>query len=661
MTNGLPSGWELKKLEDVVDILDSKRVPINSKERDTRPGPIPYYGATGQAGWIDDYLFDEELVLLGEDGAPFFDSAKQKAYVIRGKAWVNNHAHVLRAKDGIPNVYIKHYLDIVDYHGFVTGTTRLKLNQAAMRQIPMPVAPPEQQKSIVAEIEKQFSRLDEAVANLKRVKTNLKRYKAAVLKAAVEGRLVETEADLARRESRSYETGEQLLQRILETRRSQWKGKGKYKEPAAPDTTDLSELPEGWVWATVEQISRLVEYGSSARANEDSRGIPVLRMGNIVEGELNFDELKYLPAEHDEFPKLLLKPGDILFNRTNSPELVGKTAVFSGTPKECSFASYLIRVRLVDGVAPKLLAAYINSAHGRSWVKSVVTQQVGQANVNGTKLQALAVPLPPRDEQHRIIAEVDRLLSIAREAEAEVDINLARASRLRASVLQKAFSLSAARQPSADVVETESRRKAVSSASARHFMRALLSAEIVHRLHTEPTFGRVKHQKIFHLCEHLARIEAIAGHYHREAAGPLDNKLIYANEKELKKQQWYEVVEREQFGYSYRPLSKAGGHEKYLDRLAPEQRAMVHKLIELMRTWSTERCEIFSTVFSAWNDLLLWGMPATDDAIVHEILNRWHDSKRRIAELRWRKAIAWIRQEGFAPSGFGEPTARPTE
>jgi len=111
-----------------------------------------------------------------------------------------------------------------------------------------------EQRAVVAEIEKQFSRLDEAVAGLKRVKANLKRYMAAILRAAVEGRLVPTEADLARREGRNYETGTQLLQRILDTRRSQWQGKGKYKEPAAPDTTNLPELPEGWTWATYAQI-----------------------------------------------------------------------------------------------------------------------------------------------------------------------------------------------------------------------------------------------------------------------------------------------------------------------------------------------------------------------------------------------------------------------
>ena len=140
-----PRGWDIANLEDVVDILDSKRVPVNAKERETRVGPVPYYGATGQVGWINDYLFDEELVLLGEDGAPFLEAAKKKAYIIRGKSWVNNHAHVLKAHSDIPNAYIKYYLDTVDYHEFVTGTTRLKLNQAAMRRIPVPIAPPEQE------------------------------------------------------------------------------------------------------------------------------------------------------------------------------------------------------------------------------------------------------------------------------------------------------------------------------------------------------------------------------------------------------------------------------------------------------------------------------------------------------------------------------------
>ena len=320
------------------------------------------------------------------------------------------------------------------------GSAQGVISKKQLADIPIHVPDLDEQHRIVAEIEKQFSRLDEAVANLQRVKANLKRYKASVLKAAVEGRLVETEASIAKREGRRYETGEQLLQRILDERRATWAPRKKYVEPATAERSLITRLPRGWTEATVEQLSHLVEYGSSSKTSDDSTGVPVLRMRNIFEGELCFDELKYLPTGHEEFPKLLLNDGDLLFNRTNSPELVGKIAVFRTKPNNYSFASYLIRVRTLTGALPEFLAAYINSSFGRQWVKSVVTQQVGQANVNGTKLQALSVPLPPLAEQARIVAEVDRRLSIIREVEAEVDANLQRAQALRQATLIRAFS-----------------------------------------------------------------------------------------------------------------------------------------------------------------------------------------------------------------------------
>ena len=215
--------------------------------------------------------------------------------------------------------------------------------------------------------------------------------------------------------------------------------KSRYREPASPSPRDLADLPEGWAWATVEQVSEVVQYGTSAKASTDPDGVPVLRMGNIVDGRLSTDALKYLPAGHSEFPDLLLDAGDVLFNRTNSAELVGKTAVYRGVPSPCSFASYLIRVRLIDGYAPDSLAYYLNSSLGRAWVASVVAQQVGQANVNGSKLQALAVPVPPAVEQVRIVAEVERRLSLIDDLEAAVSANLKRANRLRQAILKRAF------------------------------------------------------------------------------------------------------------------------------------------------------------------------------------------------------------------------------
>jgi type I restriction enzyme, S subunit len=161
-------------------------------------------------------------------------------------------------------------------------------------------------------------------------------------------------------------------------------------------------------------------------------------MGNISEGRLVPDKLKFLSKSHSEFPDLLLKPRDLLFNRTNSAELVGKTAVYRGTPEPCSFASYLIRVRLKH-YSPDFLSYYVNSVYGRQWVASVVSQHVGQANVNGAKLKALAIPNPPFEQQQRIVVEVERRLSMVEELQALVDTNMQRASRLLESIVQAVF------------------------------------------------------------------------------------------------------------------------------------------------------------------------------------------------------------------------------
>jgi type I restriction enzyme S subunit len=298
------------------------------------------------------------------------------------------------------------------------------------------------------------------------------------------------------------------------------------------------------------------------------------------------------------------------------------------------------------------------SVYGPPHFNRNAQQVVGMASISQPQIGALQIPLPPLAEQEQIVAEVERRLSVIERAEATVTVDLQRAARLRQSILQQAFSGKLVTEAAVESVKSKPAILALDRAK-RHFRRAVLSAEIVHRLHAEPTFGRTKHQKVFHLCEHIAQIEEIEGQYHREAAGPLDNKLIYANEAELKKQQWFETVKRQPFGHAYRPMGKAGSHRTYLERYWPDKLDTIAKLIDLLRTWNTESCEIFSTVYAAWNDLILWGREATDDAILHQILNCWHESKQQISRKRWLNAIARMRKMGYVPTGFGKPTAEP--
>ena len=316
----------------------------------------------------------------------------------------------------------------------------------------IPVAPPAEQQRIAAKIEELLSDLDAGVSALEHSRANLKRYRAAVLKAAVEGRLTEK----WRAAHPGVETAEKLLERILAERRKKWeeaqlkkfaekkqappKGwKEKYSEPVKPEVAGLPKLPEGWCWATVDQVSVSIRYGSSAKTQEELNGVPVLRMGNIQDGRIDLSRLKHLPKKHEEFPELFLEPGDVLFNRTNSPELVGKTAVYKGNPNPCSYASYLIGIRSVIGWEPDILAYFINSSLGRAWIASVVSQQVGQANVNGTKLAALAFPLPPAREQREVVKSVEEQISSLDQTGKDSEALIVRSARLRQSILKRAF------------------------------------------------------------------------------------------------------------------------------------------------------------------------------------------------------------------------------
>jgi len=321
------------------------------------------------------------------------------------------------------------------------GSTMKHINRAPFLAHMIYLPSLTEQAQIVAEIEKQFSRLDEAVANLKRVKANLKRYKAAVLKAAVEGRLVPTEAELAHNEGRDYESGDRLLRRILENRRSQPQGKGTHKELTALDTTDLPDLPEGWTWARLDSIAAL-KGGitvDSKRQDPTARTVSYLRVANVQRGYLDLNEVKTINAPANDIEELRLQPGDILFNEGGDRDKLGRGWIWEGQLAECIHQNHVFRGRLVSqDIAPKLVSWWGNS-FGKDYFQREGKQTTNLASINLTKLSAFPVPLPPLAEQHRIVAEVDRRLSIVREGEAEVDANLKRAQALRQAVLARAF------------------------------------------------------------------------------------------------------------------------------------------------------------------------------------------------------------------------------
>lgn len=452
MSDDFPQSWKSTPLRDLTSKIGSGATPRGGERAYKRSG-TPFirsmnvhsdgFRADGlayldqdQASALSGVTVRQGDVLLNITGASI-GRVTQAPQEMDG-ARVNQHVCIIRPVKGIEAGFVARYLASPPMQSFIAGenygVTRQALTKEMIEDISVPVPSLREQRRIVDKLDKLLARSKHAREELSRVPRLVERYKQAVLAAAFRGDLTQDW-----REARG-KSMKNVLEQVTRARSAYFKHEGRTEKP--PATTSWKpaiDLPNGWSWESVDQLSTLVQYGSSAKTSDVlSDGVPVLRMGNIVDGNIDYRKLKYLPKTHNEFPDLLLKDGDILFNRTNSAELVGKTAVYFDAGHPTSFASYLIRIRVI-GYLPELLSAYINSTFGRDWVRSVVNQQVGQANVNGTKLRELGVPLLLMDEQKELWSRVKKAFTAIDHLATEATRATELLDRLDQATLAKAF------------------------------------------------------------------------------------------------------------------------------------------------------------------------------------------------------------------------------
>jgi len=323
------------------------------------------------------------------------------------------------------------------------GGAQPNINQSIVQNLPFPLAPFAEQQRIVAEIEKQLTRLDAGVAGLNHAHANLRRYHASVLKAACEGRLVAQDPN--------DEPASILLERIQTERRVSWeaaqRAKGKdpqkqaYPQPASPDTASLPLLPEGWVWTTLDAVGE-VQGGIQKQPsrNPNQNAYPYLRVENVLRGRLNLKEVFNIELFGNELEKLRLQSEDLLIVEGNGSRTeIGRCALWRGEIENCVHQNHIIRVR-----TPKLSAIYasqyLNSPQGIAQMRAVASSTSGLYTLSVSKIKSIVLPLPPLAEQQRIVAEVERRLSVVDELQATITANLKRAGRLRQAILKRAFS-----------------------------------------------------------------------------------------------------------------------------------------------------------------------------------------------------------------------------
>ena len=307
------------------------------------------------------------------------------------------------------------------------GVAQLNLSTKWLADYEIPLPALDDQKRIVARIEELFSELDNGVETLRKTKQQLAVYRQAVLKGAFEGVFTKEW-----RVKHPNATAQQIWLDISE-KKNQSKNAKTYR---LEERMQLSDLPDSWMWVNIGDISHGPEYGTSQKS-VDSGKVPVIRMGNLQNGVIDWTELVY-SNDDAEITRYALKAGDVLFNRTNSPELVGKTAIYRGE-REAIFAGYLIRVNQFDCINAEYLAYYMNSFTAKQYGNKVKTDGVNQSNINGKKLCSYPFPLCSTEEQAQIVYELESRLSVCDSIEKTVDTALQQAEAMRQSILKKAF------------------------------------------------------------------------------------------------------------------------------------------------------------------------------------------------------------------------------
>ena len=342
------------KLGEVTINIDNRRKPLNNLQRIEKSltKKYPYCGANNIIDYIDEYIFDEneEILCIAEDGGSW-GKDEECTYVMNEKCWVNNHAHVLKMKSGVDINYIKLSLDYIDLSSYITGSTRGKLTKSSLEKIEIKLPDYHTQISI----SKKISDIQNLIT---KKKVQVQKYNELV----------------------KSRFNEMFIQRDFPLKR-------------------LGELVEE------------VRYGTSLPATLNGK-YGYLRMNNITEdGQLNIQNLKHIDVPEKDLEKYVVRNGDVLFNRTNSIELVGKTCIYE-LDFDMVIAGYIIRIRTKkDILNPRYLSEFLNFPSTKEFLRNIAKGAVNQANINAKELQDIAIPLPPlslQNEFAEFVAQVDK-------------------------------------------------------------------------------------------------------------------------------------------------------------------------------------------------------------------------------------------------------------
>ena len=502
----------------------------------------------------------------------------------------------------------------IESKGLGTGESGfLRLYTDRFGAIPIPLPPPEEQTSIVRFINEQDILINRFARNRRRLIEVLNEQKQAIINRAV---------------TRGLDPNVRLKPSGVE-----W----------------LGEIPEHWEIRRLRNVAELRVSNVDKHSKEDEIPVRLCNYTDVYKNSVITAEMPFMraTATEDEIAAFRIEVGDVIITKDSEDwRDIGVPAVVDQTADDLVCGYHLAILRPIPSVTTGRFLAYAIQSRSAVFQLNLAAKGVTRYGLSHGAIKALVLVVPPLSEQEDLVLYIDESTASLNEAisraRREIDLIREYRTRLIADVVTGKVDVRQASETTRIVQVAKPKRIA-----NIHFQRAVFAAEIIHRLHDEPTFGHVKCEKLIFLCEKRCGVDT-GSKYHRQAAGPYDNTALRSIDKQIEKQGWF-AAQKVQGRYRYVPLAKSGGHTTYFNRYFQEVESTFSNVVETFRTAKTEQCEIVATLYAAWEDLLLAGEDVTENRLVEEVLTRWHPSKKRIEEERWRSAVDWMKGRDFAP------------
>ena len=419
----VPEGWAWARFLAITINRDSERKPISASQRTDVEKIYDYYGASGKIDKIDKYIFDEKLLLIGEDGANLVTRSKPIAFFAEGKYWVNNHAHCIDSPDKSILQFICFFINAINLEKYVTGSAQPKMTQDNMNSILVALPPYKEQQLISQQLDIIWASIDKIEFEKENVLKLVDNAKSKILDLAIRGKLVSQDS--------SNEPASVLLERIRAEKEElikQGKIKRDKKESVIFKGDDNSyyervgdiisniddeipfEVPQNWEWSRLQTICYPITDGTHKTPTYSDSGYIFLSAKNITTGKINWNDIMYIPKSlHDElYSRVSPKMNDILLAKN------GTTGVAAIVDRECEFDIYvtlaLLRV-INNNISSQYLLKIIASNTIQDYFKSSL-KGIGVPNLHLEHIRTTLIPIPPINEQNKIVEKIYQYYSL---------------------------------------------------------------------------------------------------------------------------------------------------------------------------------------------------------------------------------------------------------